>query len=570
MSNTSFHHDPTQNFNDDGVKIYNFQAGAIKGCMIDVRDKQDKVKAMLAPSLFLDEMKRLGMKISKFHTSKDIIGVDFDYGTTSYEAEVKKFKKKIENEKDPKKKKQYEDLLAKADKNKDKFVEMCKDDIRTEFYTKGLTVKYPIYKGGEKEPSDFEVYHYKMLFRSTGKAKAGNCLFIVDRLYDDAIKFIRMGLELPDHNAKIVEMGAYSSLISSGICGRVQIDPRNILVMSDYDSETFIKAVVVGTDEEKHCYAKTVDNYKVKNTMFDGQGLIDESIFPSWADGYVLLRHHFTKMACFKTKIQKYFKDFYGDAYETATITDIFGCEHKVKDIQLITTDNAVKWLKFDVTYDYWCEQVNKNDNWWGVVKYAHKSKLGNVQQMSYQMINSLGMDSMASVMDKTIEYTELLKNDDNAFRDYLYRTQNFSNDFAFLYKLTAKNPEFLKSEYFKERKKSIIQSYVNNVKFGKVINNGDNLVFVGSPYAMLMHAVGLNPEDDPTFEEEDDAIQVYTDRFDDNEYLAVFRSPHNSSNNIGYIHNHKHPYFKEYFDLGEQILAINMRHTDYQDRLNG
>ena len=42
--------------------------------------------------------------------------------------------------------------------------------------------------------------------------------------------------------------------------------------------------------------------------MFDGQGLIDESIFPKWGNGYVLLRHHMFKVACFKTKIQKFFK----------------------------------------------------------------------------------------------------------------------------------------------------------------------------------------------------------------------------------------------------------------------
>ena len=81
--------------------------------------------------------------------------------------------------------------------------------------------------------------------------------------------------------------------------------------------------------------------------MFDGQGLIDESIFPKWGEGYLLLRHHMCKMACFKTKIQKFFKDYYGDNYINAKITDMFGNEHYVKDIEIITTDQAMKWLKF-------------------------------------------------------------------------------------------------------------------------------------------------------------------------------------------------------------------------------
>ena len=32
-------------------------------------------------------------------------------------------------------------------------------------------------------------------------------------------------------------------------------------------------------------------------------------------------------------------------------------------------SDNAVKWLKFGVTYDYWCEKVYENNCMFGIVK---------------------------------------------------------------------------------------------------------------------------------------------------------------------------------------------------------
>jgi hypothetical protein len=48
-------------------------------------------------------------------------------------------------------------------------------------------------------------------------------------------------------------------------------------------------------------------------------------------------------MAAFKTHIQKFFKDHYGENYDTATINDCWGNPHKVSEIQLITTTNAVK-----------------------------------------------------------------------------------------------------------------------------------------------------------------------------------------------------------------------------------
>ena len=119
-------------------------------------------------------------------------------------------------------------------------------------------------------------------------------------------------------------------------------------------------------------------------------------------------------------------------------------------------------------------------------------------------------------------------------------------------------------------RRTDIIHAYTKEIKVGHVLQNADNLVIVGNPYGMLMHSVGANALEDPTFEHEDGCIQCYTGRFEDGEYLAEFRSPFNSRNNLGYLHNKYHPYWDKYFDLGKQIVAINMIDTDFQDMNNG
>lgn len=189
---------------------------------------------------------------------------------------------------------------------------------------------------------------------------------------------------------------------------------------------------------------------------------------------------------------------------------------------------------------------------------------------MSYQMINSLDLDIMESVVEKSKEYIESLKKDNNVFLEYLKANENFSNDYKALVALCEQNMDFTRSEYFRERKKNIIRTYINNFKFGKVIQNADNLVFVGSPYAMLLHSVGESVEKDTTFNTENDCIQCFTTRFENDEYLACFRSPHNSKNNIACLHNVYNEKFFEYFDFGKQIVALNTLHTDIQDRLNG
>ena len=86
----------------------------------------------------------------------------------------------------------------------------------------------------------------------------------------------------------------------------------------------------------------------------------------------------------------------------------------------------------------------------------------------------------------------------------------------------------------------------------------------------MLLYTVGQDVETDVTFKQEKDCIQCFTQRFKDGEYLACFRSPHNSKNNISYLHNTYSDEYIKYFDLGEQIIALNVLHTPVQDRMNG
>ena len=110
-------------------------------------------------------------------------------------------------------------------------------------------------------------------------------------------------------------------------------------------------------------------------------------------------------------------------------------------------------------------------------------------------------------------------------------------------------------------------------MKSGKLIQNAENLVVVGSPYAMLLYAATgeeNSVDDDDTFFVESGTVQCYTERFNSGEHLAFFRSPFNSQNNLTYLHNTYHKKLDKYFNLGRQCIAINMNGTDAQDRNNG
>ena len=556
-----------------GLKIKNFSCGVLYEYNLGVREHLSYTNAMFTNSLLSYYLVENGLKVSKDGKTRDIIGINFDFGAKSYAETLKRVEHSIEMEEsqnnDPDRLAVLHDLKERVELNKDLYQKKSKEAIREEFYRNGVDVTYTT-TNKQGEVVKAEKIHYRMLYRSTGKAKAGSCMFISDRLYKKAHNFLYMGIKLPKNNAPIVEASAYVSLVASSVVDRICINPKNILILEDVDSFFRTNVVSVETNQNKECFAKTIKDYQVKNTLFDGQALIDKSIFPSWGNGYILLRHHMCKTAAFKTDIKAFFKDYFGEEYNQATVVDMFGNEHYAKDIQMITTDNAMKWLKFDISYEYWCERVNMNGNMFGIVKTAHKSKFGEVQRMSYQMINSLDVGIMKNVSKVSREYIMSLKSDDDVFLQYLRDNTNFANDFDVLVALCEQNPDFIRCDYFIERRRKIIKGYIHKFKTGKVIQEGDNLVMVGSPYAMLLHAVGEDVEKDDTLRGRDDAIECYTKRFPPNLQLAGFRNPHNGKNNILSLYNVDSEKLNKYFDIGQQCVAVNCIHTDLQDRANG
>ena len=556
-----------------GLKIKNFSCGVLYEHNLGVREHLSYTNAMFTNSLLSYYLVENGLRVSKDGRTRDIIGINFDFGAKSYAETLKRVEHSIEMEEsqnnDPDRLAVLHDLKERVELNKDLYQKKSKEAIREEFYRNGVDVTYTT-TNKQGEVIKAEKIHYRMLYRSTGKAKAGSCMFICEGLYKKAHDFLYMGIKLPKNNAPIVEASAYVSLVASSVVDRICINPKNILILEDVDSFFRTNVVSVETNQNKECFAKTIKDYQVKNTLFDGQALIDKSIFPSWGNGYILLRHHMCKTAAFKADIKAFFKDYFGEEYNQATVVDMFGNEHYAKDIQMITTDNAMKWLKFDISYEYWCERVNMNGNMFGIVKTAHKSKFGEVQRMSYQMINSLDVGIMKNVSKVSREYIMSLKSDDDVFLQYLRDNTNFSNDFDVLVALCEQNPDFIRCDYFIERRRKIIKGYINKFKTGKVIQEGDNLVMVGSPYAMLLHAVGEDVEKDDTLKGRDDAIECYTKRFPPNLQLAGFRNPHNGKNNILSLYNVDSEKLNKYFDIGQQCVAVNCIHTDLQDRANG
>ena len=175
-----------------GLKIKNFSCGVLYEYNLGVREHLTYTNAMFTNNLLSYYLIDNGLKVSKDGRTRDIIGINFDFGAKSYEETRKKIERSIELQKAKTGDEDNDDrldvlsgLLEYVDDKRDLYIKKSKEDIRTEFYQNGIDITYTTHnKNGEIKNQ--ETIHYKMLYRSTGKAKLGSCMFISDRLYDKA------------------------------------------------------------------------------------------------------------------------------------------------------------------------------------------------------------------------------------------------------------------------------------------------------------------------------------------------------------------------------------------------
>lgn len=228
-----------------GIKIKNIKAGMIYDVNIGVRDYFTYTEAMLNNSLFSYHLKKNGIKIYKKpksdkESTRDIICLDFDFGSRSYEEEKKRLEK-LENNAttiDDKNKIKY--LLKEIGKKEKLYNGKNRDKIREDFYQNGVDISYR-HTDKKTKKEVVETIHYLMLFRTSAKAKVGQVIFINENLYDDAYDWLTIGLgkKMSYDNAKIVEMSAYAPLTTSTIVGTLKIPVEDILILKDQDSFFF-------------------------------------------------------------------------------------------------------------------------------------------------------------------------------------------------------------------------------------------------------------------------------------------------------------------------------------------
>ncbi|SHH36580.1 hypothetical protein [Clostridium grantii] len=423
--------------------------------------------------------------------------------------------------------------------------------------------------------------------RGSGKARVGDNLFMLNTIVDKSLVWARMDLDFTGE-VDIASVRAYESLTLSSLIGTIKFDPKNILVIDDYESKFNWKMSKTWLEgEQLHTENVMMEE---SNSIWDGEGLLSKKIFEDneiiKGKGVALLRNRYMKCAGFSCDLEAYYIDYcnsIGADYETFTVTDMFGKEIFVKDIELITTPSAIKIAKFqeEVTrkgyvgegawLTYWKERCGTT---FGVCKTEHQSHFVSddgipKNRLSYQMVNTIPFtkSELSQLVAPEIAYVNKLKNDldfflaevnsiDNSFIDddeEITKGNQIDVTSAFV-AMSHKNSDFQHTQVFKDYRRNFINSYVNKIRTGKIlIDSADYCVACGNPVELLNATVGK-------FDgiSELKGNQLYCSRFNNGEDVVGFRNPHVNEGNIGIQVNKYIDDIHTYMNDTENIVFLN------------
>ena len=428
--------------------------------------------------------------------------------------------------------------------------------LRTELYKNGFTCN------GK---------HYVRMKRSSGSARVGKCLFIIEELYKSIFKYSSKGLTItPGQEIDLAAFESYLALSSSSIIGTIDIPSDSILVIDDYDS-VFKENVIETRSENGHLVIEEKEA-TITNSIWDGQSLLDISMFGQYSQyGMLLLRNLMFKSCCFNCNIQKWFAD--NNITEISQLNGYTNAKD-IKDIKMITTPNSIKYLKFG-SLKQWLKNLYPT---FGVVKHDKKTHFfeGHLVQTHYQLLNTLQFtkDEMKEFLAPSFDFINKLYLNPEVVRYYikypdidemqpLCKPMQNKNDVV--YNLLCINDNFCKTSYYQSFLHDLIKSTYSNMRLGHVFVNGNYSTLCGNPIEMLQSSIHQFNGDSQI-----GTGNIHSTRFDYDKTILGSRSPHVTVSNVWLPHNMANEMIDTYMNPTSEIVYINSINENVLQRLSG
>ena len=217
-----------------------------------------------------------------------------------------------------------------------------------------------------------------------------------------------------------------------------------------------------------------------------------------------------------------------------------------------------IRFEQEHLTWNWYREQLKKNEDKFGVCKYEKVSKFGERQQLWYQVLGSLNLneDQLWQIVEPQVNEINLMKKYPAFFKHGLNtKAADTDNIGARMMKeLLQVNEDVTRTTWYTNYRRSYLNSIIDRINEGKVqLNNSDFCTLIANPYEMLRASTG---------EKIDTSIlsdfECYCSRYADGEELYGFRSPHIAIGENAILKNTYRQEWK-WFNFTDRILIINL-----------
>ena len=334
---------------------------------------------------------------------------------------------------------------------------------------------------------------FKRFVGTPNGLKHNTLMFVNTEILDELNRRVDCGRkEIPIIPSKLEAYKSLSCSASQPICS-----PKGILVVPD--CITHIVEDVINIDDSSDAEEPEVQYIKdkeIENTVTDGFSIctveymqrVSESLGLDYLPGGVCLRNAWFKGMLYPFPIMEFFEKY----YEKDTVKDIWGKEHNIHDIEMITTESSLKLWKAYESIDDYVSLTEENGFTWAVTKISPK-ELDEQRELNYQYLQSYEFDdedieelcaptvkylkdALCGDYESTIKFLGISSNSDpNTWQRALYENSYMLGD-----------PFIIDSVYRMIRKK------IDNAKIGKLLADGNYQILSGDPYALMQSICGM------------------------------------------------------------------------------
>ncbi len=460
--------------------------------------------------------------------------------------------------------------------------------------------------------------HYVRYKRTASSARNGSCLFIDESRFAEMMEWSKCGLREKPVDAKYE---AYLALTLSGCIGFFSKPLKNILVLPDDVSEFRIgqgcivssakkgdresdSCVIVG-DTKAERFSDADMERKISNKIWDGQSLIEESVFldvaPAADKSMLLLRSRFFKSCAFRTRLTQWFHDhgLWGEI-KPGSLRGYTQAKN-YEDIWLVTTYSSLKFLRFYDEAEYmdaisqWMSLSDDIENF-GIVKTDKKSSFfdGQLVQTNYQLLNTIFLDEKTTevflkptleLIDRMIEdpvlalkFAKMTRRSDDSEEESEEGESNNGDDEEYfnpletaILKLAEINKNFLDTKAGRDFVRRYVEGMKRRLLKGRILIHGVYATLFGNPVEMLAATCANSPKSLSSPSIRYPVDKVHCSFFKEGTMVIGERSPHILMGNILCAWNKDLDWNeRQYFPLNENIVCVSSIQSDLPERLNG